>query len=67
MKLKYFLGVEIARSKKRNLLYQKKYVLDLLAETKKLGAKPCDTPMVPNVYLIRDDDNLLDHQKDIEG
>ena len=31
--LKYFLGIEVLRSKHRIFLRQKKYVLDLLAET----------------------------------
>jgi len=58
--LKYFLGVEVARSKKGIFLSQRKYVLDLLAETGKLGAKPCCTPMVPNVHLTKDDGDPLD-------
>ena len=47
--LKYFLGVEVMRSKRRILLSQRKYVLDLLSKTGKLGAKPCSTLMTPNV------------------
>ena len=47
--LKFFLGVEVMRSKQRIMLSQQKYVLDMLSETKKLGAKPCITPMAPNV------------------
>jgi hypothetical protein len=31
--LRYFLGIEIARSSKNIVLSQRKYVLDLLAET----------------------------------
>ena len=46
--LKYFLGVEVTRSKKRIFLSQRKYVMDLLSETGKLGTKLCSTPMVPN-------------------
>ena len=47
--LKYFLGVEVMRSKQGILLSQRKYVLDLLSKTGKLGAKQCSTPMTPNV------------------
>ncbi|RVW41005.1 Retrovirus-related Pol polyprotein from transposon TNT 1-94 [Vitis vinifera] len=53
--LKYFLGIEVSRSKKRMFLSQRKYVLDLLKETGKIEAKPCTTPMVPNVQLMPDD------------
>uniref|UniRef100_A0A1S3ZHA5 Uncharacterized mitochondrial protein AtMg00810-like n=1 Tax=Nicotiana tabacum TaxID=4097 RepID=A0A1S3ZHA5_TOBAC len=58
--LKYFLGVEVNRSKKGILLSQRKYILDLLAETGKLTAKPCSTPMVPNVYLMKDGGDPFD-------
>ncbi|CAH9073771.1 unnamed protein product [Cuscuta epithymum] len=52
--LKYFLGIEVTRSKKGIFLSQRKYVLDLLAETGKMGAKPSTTPMVPNVQLTQE-------------
>ena len=38
--LKYFLGIELAYSTKGLFISQRKYVLDLLKETGKLGAKP---------------------------
>ncbi|KAK2998527.1 hypothetical protein RJ639_023483 [Escallonia herrerae] len=53
--LKYFLGIEETRSKKGIFLSQRKYVLDLLAETRTAGAKPCNTPMNPSVHLTKDD------------
>ena len=53
--LKYFLGIEVMRCKKGIFLSQRKYVLDLLAETGKLGAKPCSTPMTPNLQLTTED------------
>ncbi|KAK2974028.1 hypothetical protein RJ640_011393, partial [Escallonia rubra] len=58
--LKYFLGIEVTRSKKGIFLSQRKYVLDLLVETGKAGAKPCNTPMNPSVHLTKDDDDRLD-------
>lgn len=42
--LKYFLGIEVAHSRKGIFISQQKYVLDLLTETQKLGWKPIDTP-----------------------
>ena len=46
--LKYFLGIEVLRSKKGIFINQRKYVLDLLAEIGMLDCKPADTPMVQN-------------------
>ena len=39
--LKYFLGIEVMRSKRGIFLSQMKYVLDLLSETRKLAVKSC--------------------------
>ena len=52
--LRYFLGVEVMRSKHGIFLSQRKYVLDLLSETGKLGAKSCSSSMAPGVYLTRE-------------
>jgi len=49
--LKYFLGVEVARSSKGIFLSQRKYVLDLLKEIGMLGCKHVDTPIVEKHYL----------------
>jgi hypothetical protein len=46
--LKYFLGIEVARSTRNIFLSQRKYVLDLLSETGMLDCKPVDTPIVQN-------------------
>jgi hypothetical protein len=46
--LRYFLGIEIARSSKGIVLSQRKYVLDLLAETGMLGCRPCGSPIDRN-------------------
>ena len=52
--LRYFLVVEVMRSKLGIYLSQWKYVLDLLSEIEKLGAKTCSSPMAPGVHLIRE-------------
>ncbi|XP_019416349.1 PREDICTED: uncharacterized protein LOC109327630 [Lupinus angustifolius] len=49
--LKYFLGMEVARSKAGMNLCQRKYALDLLHDTGLLGAKPSTTPMDSVVKL----------------
>ncbi|KAL6340451.1 hypothetical protein AAG906_006115 [Vitis piasezkii] len=41
--------------------HSRKYVLDLLAETGKMEAKPCSTPMIPNVHLTKDDGDPFDN------
>jgi Reverse transcriptase (RNA-dependent DNA polymerase) len=49
--LRYFLGIEVARSKKGVVLSQQKYVLDLLRDTGMLGCRPVNTPIDPNHKL----------------
>ena len=58
--LKYFLGVDVTRSKKGIFLSQRKYVLDLLAESGKLGDKSCSTPVVPGEHSFKDDGDPFD-------
>jgi len=48
---KYFLGIEVARSKQDIFLSEQKYVLDLLCEVGMLDCKPADTPIVQNHKL----------------
>ncbi|CAL2278311.1 unnamed protein product [Prunus armeniaca] len=49
--LKYFLGIEVARSQQDIFLSEMKYVLDLLTDTGMLDCKPADTPIVQNHHL----------------
>jgi Reverse transcriptase (RNA-dependent DNA polymerase) len=58
-KLKYFFGIEIAHSFKGLFISQKKYMLDLLKETGKLGCKPISTPIDPNIKLNTEDGEPL--------
>ncbi|XP_042027260.1 uncharacterized mitochondrial protein AtMg00810-like [Salvia splendens] len=46
--LKYFLGIEVLRSEWGIFLRQKKYTLDILAETGLLDCKLVDTPILVN-------------------
>ena len=46
--LKYFLGIEVARSSQGISLCQRKYITDLLTETGMLDCKPAETPIEVN-------------------
>lgn len=43
--LKYFLGMEVGRSRKSICVSQHKYILDLLKVTGMQGCKPTETPI----------------------
>jgi hypothetical protein len=58
--LKYFLIIEVARSKHGISLCQRKYALEILKDTGFLGAKPSRFPAKQNVTLIQGDENLLE-------
>ena len=45
IKLKFFLGLEVARSTQGINLRPKKYTLELLSDSGMLGSKPVKTPM----------------------
>ena len=61
--LRYFLSVEVMRSKHRIFLSQRKYVLDLLSETGKLGANPFSSLMGPGVHLTREGELFEDPER----
>ena len=44
-KLKYFLGMEVTRSKEGIVVSQRKYTLDLLSEVGMLGSEPTNVPI----------------------
>ncbi|XP_021717945.1 uncharacterized protein LOC110685730 [Chenopodium quinoa] len=58
--LKYFLGLEVARSKQGIYICQRKYSLDIISETGLLGAKPADFPMEQNHKLALAEGRVLE-------
>lgn len=49
--LRFFLGIEFARSKEGILMHQRKYTLDLIADTGLSGSKPVGFPLETNLKL----------------
>ena len=57
--LKYFLGLEFARSQKGIFLSQRHYALQILEDVGFLGCKPASLPMDPNLKLNAFEGDLL--------
>ncbi|XP_042962943.1 uncharacterized mitochondrial protein AtMg00810-like [Carya illinoinensis] len=57
--LRYFLGLEVARSSKWIHLCQKKYVLDILSYSGMLGCKPLKIPLDQNFNISKEDSNPI--------
>ncbi|XP_047257514.1 uncharacterized mitochondrial protein AtMg00810-like [Capsicum annuum] len=49
--LKYFLGIKVLRSASGIILNQRKYILELIADTGLSGSKPAITPLESNAKL----------------
>ncbi|XP_015167773.1 uncharacterized protein [Solanum tuberosum] len=59
---KFFLGIEVARSSEGIVMCQKKYALELVAETGMSGAKPASTPIEINQKLTS-----IEYDKHVPG
>lgn len=57
--VKYFLGIELARSEYGIHLCQQKYVLELISESSFSSAKPRKTLMEVNLKLANTEDNKM--------
>ena len=61
--LKYFLGLEIARTEEGISVCQRKYAMELLASTGMLGCKPASVPMIANLKMSKEDGELIEDRE----
>jgi GR25 family glycosyltransferase involved in LPS biosynthesis len=59
-KLRYFLDIEVSRSKAHISLSQSKNTFDILKDTSYLDSKPVAKPMEPNLKLMPNEGNFID-------
>jgi len=52
--IKYFLGLEVAKSSNEIHLCQIKYALDILSEIGMLECRPSQTPLMNNIKIFYD-------------
>ncbi|XP_043717828.1 uncharacterized mitochondrial protein AtMg00810-like [Telopea speciosissima] len=57
--LKYFLGIELARSQQGLYLCQRKYTLNILSDSGLTGTRPVDFPMEQNLKLSDSTGSIL--------
>lgn len=60
--VKYFLGLELARSTSGLMISQRKYCMQILEDTGFLNAKPAATPMDPNLHLSKQQGTMLSNE-----